>query len=171
MKKSFKLFITLTALILAFGITKAQPDQKTLPDFGSEIRSTATSLVNDLDLANKILFINIWRSDDMESRENNKEFLRVSNIYSQAKLKHGSAGVAFINICIDHELYTWVMSTKKDETTSKFSLENSTDKYKALVKYFDGKTGSVVIGNDGTTLARDIKKDDCFPLFRSFITR
>ena len=171
MKTSFKLFITLVAAIALCGPARSQADQKALPDFGLEIRNTATSVVNELDLANKILFINVWRSDDPVSRENNKEFLRVSNIYAQAKLKHGAAGVAFINICIDPELYTWVISTKKDDIASKFTLENTTDKYKALVKYFDGKPGSMVIGNDGTTLARDISRDDCFPLFRSFITR
>ena len=146
-------------------------DQKSQVDFGLEIRNTAVSLVPELDLMNKILFINVWRSDDHESRENNKEFLRVSNIYSQAKLKNGSSGVAYVNICLDHELHTWVMSIKKDEIVSKFSLENSGDNYKTLVKYFDGNPGSIVIGNDGATLAKGIKKDDCFPLFRSFITR
>lgn len=149
----------------------AQDDQKSKSDPGAEIRNTAISIVPELDLMNKILFVNVWRSSDQESRDNNKEFLRVSNIYKQAKLKNGSAGVAFITICIDPELHTWVISTKKDEITTPFNLENSSEKYDALIKYFDGRPGSIVIGNDGTTLAKDIKKDDCFPLFRSFITR
>jgi hypothetical protein len=170
MKTSIKLFFVLTAAAY-FGSAKAQADQKALPDFGSEIRNTTLSVVQDLDLTNKILFINIWRSDDQTSRDNNIEFLRVSNIYTQARLKNGKAGVVFINICIDPQLYTWVMSIKKDETASKYSLENSAEKYNSLVKYFDGKPGSMVIGSDGTTLAKDIKKEDCFPLFRSFITR
>jgi len=149
----------------------SQTDQKAQIDFGIEIRNNAISLVQDLDLMNKILFINVWRSDDEQSRENNKEFLRVSNIYSQAKLKNGSSGIAFVTICLDPELHKWVMSIKKDEIVTKYNLENSTEKYNALVKFFDGKPGSIVIGNDGTTLAKDITKDDCFPLFRSYITR
>jgi hypothetical protein len=171
MKTSVKLLLCLAAMITFSDRANAQDDQRSLPDFGTEIRNTAVTLIPDLDLMNKILFINVWRSDDQQSRDNTKEFLRVSNIYTQAKLKNGSAGVVFINICIDPELHSWIMSVKKDEIVSKYNLENSDGSYTSLVKYFDGKTGSIVIGNDGTTLAKDVKKDDCFPLFRSFITR
>jgi hypothetical protein len=171
MKTPVKLLLCFAAIIIFCSRSNAQEDQRSLPDFGLEIRNTAVTFIPDLDLTNKILFISLWRSDDQQSRDNNKEFLRVSNIYGQAKLKNGSAGVAFINICLDPQLHTWVMSIKKDEVISKYNLENSNGTYGSLVKYFDGRTGSMVIGNDGTTLAKDIKPEDCFPLFRSFITR
>ncbi len=138
---------------------------------GNDIRNVSLDLIPELNLQNKVLFINVWQSSDIASRENNKEFLRVSSIYEKAKLKNGAAGVAFINLSIDSELYNWIISTKKDSLISNYNLENTTGKYKSLANYFDGKTGNMIIGNDGTIIARDIKKEDCFNLFKSLITR
>ena len=95
----------------------------------------------------------------------------MSAIYEKAKLKNGASGVAFINLNIDSELYNWIIATKKDSVISNYNLENTSGKYKSLANYFDGKTGNMVIGNDGTIIARDIKKEDCFNLFKSLITR
>lgn len=138
---------------------------------GTEIRNSSLELIPELDLQNKILFINVWQSSNIESRENNKEFLRVSNIYHQAKLKNGSKGIAYINICLDAEVYNWVLCTKRDTIISKYNLENSTEKYNSLIKYFDGKQGSLIIGEDGAIISKDLKKEDCFTSFRSLITR
>lgn len=138
---------------------------------GNDIRNACNDLVPELNLQNKILFINVWQSSDLASRENNKEFLRVSSIYEKAKLKNGPAGIVFINLSIDNELYNWIIATKKDSLVSNYNLENTSGKYKSLANYFDGKTGNMVIGSDGTLITRDIKKEDCFNLFKSFITR
>ena len=165
MKTQIKLFL----LIVSFGFIHFSGNAQTLN--GTEIRNTALELIPELDLQNKILFINIWQSSSVESRENNKEFLRVSDIYYKAKLKNGVKGVAYINICLDNELYNWVLSTKRDSIVSKYNLENSTQKYKSLVNYFDGKPGSLVLGNDGDLISKDLKKEDCFKLFLSLITR
>lgn len=165
MKTQIKFFL----LFVTFGLMHFSVNAQTLN--GTDIRNTALELIPELDLQNKILFINVWQSGDIESRENNKEFLRVSDIYHKAKLKNGSQGVAFVNICIDNDLYTWVISTKRDSIASKYNLENTTQKYKSLVNYFDHKPGSLVIGNDGAIIYKDLKKEDCFKLFLSLITR
>ena len=165
MKSKIKLFLIVASLGWMSSSIKAQAID------GTELRNTTMELIPELDLQNKILFVNLWKSDDLESRENNKEFLRVSNIYKQGKLKNGTSGVAYINLCLDNELYNWIVSVKKDGIESPFNLENSSQKYKALIKYFDGKTGNIVIGNDGSIIGENLKKDDCFILFRSLITR
>ncbi len=165
MKTQIKLFL----LIVSFGLIHFSANAQALN--GTEIRNIALELIPELDLQNKILFVNVWQSSSIDSRENNKEFLRVSDIYYKAKLKNGSKGVAYINICLDNELYTWVLSTKRDSIVSKYNLENSTQKYKSLVNYFDGNPGSLVIGNDGAIISKDLKKEDCFKLFLSLITR
>lgn len=156
-------------VIASFGLMPSSLNAQAFS--GTEIRNTSLELVPELDLQDKILFINVWQSGSIESRENNKEFLRVSDIYYKAKLKNGVKGVAYINICLDTELYNWVLSTKRDSIVSKYNLENSTDKYRSLVKYFDGKPGSLIIGTDGTIISKDLKKEDCFKLFLSLITR
>jgi hypothetical protein len=165
MKTQIKLFLLLVSFSLLHFSVNAQTFN------GTDIRNTALDLIPEVDLQNKILFINVWQSASIESRENNKEFLRVSDIYHKAKLKNGSQGVVFINICLDNDLYTWILSTKRDSITSKYNLENTTQKYKPLLNYFDHKPGSLVIGNDGTIISKDLKKEDCFKLFLSLITR
>ncbi len=165
MKTQVRLFL----IFASFGLMHTSLNAQALN--GTEIRNTSLELIPDLDLQNKILFINVWRSSDIISRENNKEFLRVSNIYHQAKLKNGTGGVAFITLCLDNELYNWVICTKKDSIVSNYNLENSTEQYKAAANYFDNKPGSLVIGADGSIIAKDLKKEDCFSLFRSLITR
>jgi hypothetical protein len=137
---------------------------------GSDVRNNVLKLFDDVDLENKILFINVWKSDNFESRENNKEFVRVSKIYQQAKLRNGSKGVCYINISLDDPAM-WRISLKKDSIDTKYSLENGSGKYNGLLTMFDNKPGNIVIGNDGEVLSNNLKKDNCFYLFRSLITR
>jgi hypothetical protein len=137
---------------------------------GSELRNKVLLSVNDINLENKILFVNVWKSDNPESRENNREFARVSKIYEQAKLKNGLKGVSYINISLDDPAM-WRIALKKDSIDTKFSLENSNGEYNSLVELFNSKPGNVVVGNDGEILGTNIKKEDCFILFRSLITR
>lgn len=165
MKSQIKLLLIIATFALIQSYAKAQDLN------GTAIRNTCIELIPELNLQNKILFINIWQSSDLESRDNNKEFQRVSNIYTQAKLKNGLSGVAFINLSVDTELFNWIVSTKKDSISSKFSLENTNGKYEPIANYFNGKPGNIVIGNDGTVISKNIKKEDCFFLFRSLITR
>lgn len=138
---------------------------------GNEIRAKVLSTVPNVELENKILFINVWKSSDYESRENTKEFLRVANIYKQAKLKNGLNGVTFVNISLDDNAQTWSISVQKDGLQTDHNFENTTGKYSDLLQLLNNKTGSLVVNSNGDILARDMKKDDCFPLFRSQITR
>lgn len=138
---------------------------------GNDFRNTTASLIPDINLDNKILFINVWQSSNIESRENNKEFLRVSNIYQSAKLKNGTKGVVFVNLSLDKDTYMWMMSVKRDSIISTYNIENTTGKFDTLAKLFGDFTGSVVVASDGVIIAKDIKKENCFPLFRSLITR
>jgi hypothetical protein len=165
MKTHSRLFL----IFASFALMQTSVNAQSLN--GTEIRNIALELIPDLELQNKILVINAWQSADVASRENNKEFFRVSDIYHKAKLKNGLKGVAYVNLCLDTELYNWVISTKRDSIASKNNLENSTGKYKSLANYFDGKPGSLVIGTDGAIIAKDVRKEDCFKLFLSLITR
>jgi hypothetical protein len=138
---------------------------------GNEIRSKILSTIPNVELENKILFINVWKSSDFESRENTKEFLRVANIYKQAKLKNGLKGVTFINISLDDNVQTWSISVQKDGLQTDYNFENTSGKYSDVLQLLNNKAGSLVINTNGDVLATDLKKDDCFPLFRSQITR
>lgn len=157
--------------LLVFALFFAASLQSNAQVSGSDYRNIVASLFPDLNLENKILFINVWQSANIDSRENNKEFLRVSNIYKEAKLKNGLKGVTFINLSIDKDTYMWMISIKKDGIVSEYNLENSTGKYDSLAKLFGDYPGNVVVGNDATIIAKDIKKENCFKTFSSLITR
>lgn len=164
MKKHFIPLLMALILFAGFNSLKAQVS-------GNDYRKVVMDLLPEVNLDNKILFINVWQSSNINSRENNKEFLRVSNIYSAAKLKNGSKGVAFINLSLDKDLFMWMMSVKKDSVASASTLDNSTSKYEAITKLFGDFTGNVIVGSDGNIIAKDIKKENCFNIFRSLITR
>jgi len=164
MKKHFMPLIIAIILFAGFNSLNAQVS-------GNDYRNAVAGLLPDLNLDNKILFINVWQASNIDSRENNKEFLRVSNIYSVAKLKNGSKGVAFINLSLDKDLFMWMQSVKKDSVASNYTLDNTSAKYEAITKLFGDFTGNVIVGADGNILAKDIKKENCFTFFRSLITR
>lgn len=164
MKTKLKLMTAAVFLLAAITTTKAQTD-------GNDYRNTVASLIPDVNLENKVLFINVWQSSNIDSRENNKEFQRVSDIYKSAKLKYGAKGVVYVNLSLDKDTYMWMMSVKRDGIVGDYNLENTTGKYNSLSKLFGDFTGNVVVGSDGSILAKDIKQDKCFPLFLSLITR
>jgi hypothetical protein len=163
MKKRFQL-IFIAALFLALRPCNAQVS-------GNDYRNTVVSLIPDIHLENKILFINVWQSSQLDSRDNNKEFLRVSTMYSSAKLKNGLKGVCYVNLSLDKDVYMWMMSIKRDSITSGYNLENTSGKYDSLAKLFGDFTGNIIVGSDGAIIAKDIKKEKCFPTFLSLITR
>jgi hypothetical protein len=164
MKTKFKLILIAAYFLAIFNPLSAQVS-------GDDYRKSVLELIPDVNLENKILFINVWQSSNIESRENNKEFLRVSNIYKGAKLKNGLKGVVYVNLSIDKDTYLWMMSIKRDGIVCDYNMENTTGKFDALSKLFGDFTGSVVVGSDGTIIAKDVKQDKCFPLFLSLITR
>lgn len=164
MKNRIKIIAIVLALLAATPFIKAQTS-------GADYRNAVASLFPDLNLENKILFVSVWQSSNIDSRENNKEFSRVSNIYKEAKLKNGLKGVTFINLSVDKDTYMWMISVKKDGIISEYNLENSTGKYDSIAKLFGDYPGSIVVGSDSEIIAKNITKDNCFNTFRSLITR
>lgn len=120
---------------------------------------------------NKILFINVWKSSDFESRQNTKEFNKIAKIYEYGKLKYGSKGVCFINISLDDNLTDWQIALKKDSVNTIHNLENTSGKYNEIINYFDNKTGSVLISSNGELLKTNLTKENCFDTFKTYITR
>ena len=126
--------ITILSLIL-FGVTFVKSQTE-----GLELKSKIQFAIPDLNLENKILFINVWHSGDFESRRNNKEFLRVSEIYKGAKLKNGTKGVCYLNISLDNDNTIWEISLKKDSILSNNSFNSESKRFDNVLKYF-GKIG------------------------------
>jgi len=68
----------------------------------------------DIDLANKILILSIWNSNDASSREMNKEFYKTYKTYQNARLSGGLKGVVFISISSDSEEIKYRIASQKD---------------------------------------------------------
>ncbi len=137
----------------------------------ADYRSLIQATIPDIKLENKILFINVWQSGDFESRANNKEFIRVSNIYKGAKLKGGLKGVCYVNISLDKPLSIWEIALKRDSIISDYCLENNSAKYDAIIKEFDNKTGNVVVSSTGEVIKTGLDDQGCFKFFNKLITR
>ncbi len=161
---SIRKIVHLCLLLLIAPFIKSQTE-------GLEVRNKIQFAIPDLNLENKILFINVWQSGDFLSRQNNKEFLRVSEIYKGAKLKNGLKGVCYINISLDNDNTIWEISLKKDSVMSHNSFNTDSKRFDEVLKYFGNKTGSRIVNSNGEIVSKDVKKENCFNLFRSLITR
>jgi hypothetical protein len=65
-------------------------------------------------LQNRLIAINVWSVNDPASRELNKEFNKVYDIYQNAKLKGGNKGIIVLNINIDKDVVMSDITLKKD---------------------------------------------------------
>ncbi len=159
MKKVLSITLTLLFCVNVFA-QKLKNDIK-----GIEIRKEVSNVFPNIDLNNKILFISIWKSSDIQSRDNNKEFAHVSDIYEHARLKSGLNGVYFISLSIDDDKTSWYIATKKDLINN--SYENSTHKYDELIGLLNNKTGCIVINFDGEVISNTLNKTNCFTFFNT----
>lgn len=137
----------------------------------NDLQTVVSKTIQDVQLENKILFINVWKSSDFESRQNTKEFFKIAKIYEYGKLSHGSKGVCFINISLDNNITEWQIAIKKDSIHNKYNLENTSGAYTEILKYFENKPGSILLGSNGELLKRNLTKENCFETFKSYITR
>lgn len=159
------IFVLSVATTVTFGSLNAQTLNP--PDLINLVNKS----VKDVNTENKILFINVWKSSDFDSRQNTKEFNKIAKIYEYGKLSHGTKGVCFINISIDNNLTDWSIAIKKDSVQTKHNLENTSGSYSEILNYFEYKPGSILISSNGQLLKRNLTKENCFDTFKSYITR
>lgn len=137
-----------------------------------ELKKTIETINPNLDLTNRLIFVEVWKSSDFESRELNKEAFRVYKIYEKAKLKNGEKGVVFLSINLDDNSQIQEISIKKDSVnesvvyTDKGMIELLKNRYNMV----DSKN-NMLVDKNGLVVFKNIQQDQIFSSFNFQITR
>lgn len=154
--------------VFALFVAKAQQPNYTA------LQQLVVSAYPEIDFSNKLLAVCVWQSNNKQSREQNKEFVRSYETYRDAKLKGGLKGVVFVSISADENNATFDIVKQKDAITSSVTLcdfkaynANST-----LNKAdFDKTLTNVVFDTNGNLIYQNLSTESVFKSFNSLITR
>jgi len=154
-------------ILLAFkGFSQTSTDDFQL--FKDEIHR----INSEIDFSDKLIFLSVWKSNDYESREINKEAYRVYKIYEVAKLKNGEKGTIFISVNLDEDPKNREISVSRDNISADVVYSNASliDLLRIHYNITDSKS-TILFDKTGTVQFTNISKDQVFPSLRNLITR
>lgn len=140
----------------------------------ASIQKEITSTFPEINFSNKLLVLSIWNSNDLNSREMNKEIQRVYTIYQGAKLKDGLKGVVFVSISSDNNELQYSICRNKDLNTYNYSICDfkGYDKNSKLFNMsLDNNIKNIVYNSKGILVYQNLETDKIFKSFNSLLTR
>ena len=114
----------------------------------------------EINMADHLIAVNIWSSDNQESREANKHFNRNYGIYEFAKLKGGLKGLICVTINKEGETSSVILS--KDGATKLIQL-NSVEVVNTPSNF--------VFDDQGKEIYKNIPSEKIFESINKLITR
>jgi hypothetical protein len=118
----------------------------------------------ELKLENKLIALNVWQLNSEESRDANKAFEKVYNVYRVAKLKGGLKGVVVIGINMDNLSPNASIVLNKDGVTN--TIQFKVDELPEI-----GNIQNIIFNSDGLELYKNLPATDVFPSVQKLITR
>lgn len=154
--------VYITLLTLSLGFVKAQSDLR------SELLSF---LAGEKEITlNRLVALNVWSANDVNSRSLNKEFDKAYSIYHGAKLKGGSQGIVCVMICLDKNDVAASIAVKKDGVVKLIQANSENKALYNLIK--DKKAGyNIVFDKDGNTVYENLKPGTVATSVNQLITR
>lgn len=147
---------------------------------GSLLVQAQTALYNKLNsflstqtkevVANRMIAINVWSSNDKNSRDINAEFEKVYKTYDYAKLKGGSKGIIVLNINLDEAAVNSNITAKKDGITKSITIPNDNSE---ILKELKGKSSgyNIVFDSNGNMVYENLTVGNVFNSIHQLITR
>ena len=128
---------------------------------------------SDFVFENKLLLVTSWSSSNAESREMNKEALRVYSIYKYAKLKGGAKGVSLFTVSADKSKTNWEIAVNRDELSAETNYCDLKGLDSDLLKKLNvtNLPYNILYDSNGNEVARNITTSNMFKYFNSLITR
>ncbi|MBA3665698.1 MAG: hypothetical protein H0W61_16055 [Bacteroidetes bacterium] len=117
----------------------------------------------ELQIENKLIVINVWSSNDAESRNANAELNKTASTFEYAKLKGGRRGMIAVVINSDESENLSVITLGKDKITKAIALSKA-DLDVSAVK-------TVAFDSDGNKVYSSIPSKDIFSSIQKLITR
>jgi hypothetical protein len=152
--------VLFTAALLAFSlIYNAQSD--VYLNLKKLIRETHPELNTD----NKLIAFNVWSVDDAKSREANKSFEKVIQVYQNARLKGGLKGIIVVAINKDELSSSANIAFSKDGIAQSISVKLSD-----LELIQPGNLNSVFDSN-GTEVYKNLDPSEVYSSVNKLVTR
>lgn len=153
-----RILVFILGLIFCSSIVRAQDDlyKKTI----SLLKQTHP----ELKLENKLIALNVWQVNSEESRNANKAFEKVYNVYRVAKLKGGLKGVVVIGVNVDNLSPNASIVLNKDGVVN--TIQFKFDEVSEI-----GNIQNVIFNSDGVEVYKNLATTDIFPSVQKLITR
>lgn len=137
-------------LVLLLSFSRAQTDFSGLKNYILEKHP-------EMDLQDKLIMVNVWTSDNADSRKLNKEMQRCFNIFKVAYLKNGVRSVAFVSINIDPIVSTGEITCSRDSVSSKHYFNEPQGFSSPILKNLaiSKLPGTILFNSQGEILYRD----------------
>lgn len=151
-------------LLFILGIAFCSSFLQAQTDFYSRVKTLIKQTHPELTLDNKLLAINVWQMNDETSRECNKNFEKVYNVYRAARLKGGLKGVVVVVISLDNLSPASTIAMNKDGVVNTLAF-----KAEDIGSGLDFE--NVVFDSSGNEVYKDLRPSVVFSSIQQLITR
>lgn len=141
----------------------------------NKLNSFLTSQTKEVLVNQRLIAINVWSSNDKNSRDLNVEFEKAYKAFDFAKLKGGNKGIIVLNINIDSNKNINSTSNaniilNKDGITKLISIQNDNTE---ILKELKGKTSgyNIVFDSNGNMVYENLAPASVFKSIQQLITR
>ena len=148
----------LIPIILFFAFTSVLNAQS---DLFLKVKQALKETHPEISTENRLIAVNIWSSNNQESREANKQFNNNYKIYEFAKLKGGLKGLICVAINKEGESSSIILN--KDGATKLIQLND--------VKIADSNISNIVFDEQGNEVYKNLVPDKIFESINKLITR
>ncbi len=131
-----------------------------------KIKKTLQQTHPELLTDNKLIALNIWSLEDIDSRETNKSFEKAFQVYQVARLKGGLRGLVFVTLNLDNLSSAASVALSKDGVLHSISLQ--ADEVEALRSY---EIENIVFDSNGNSIYKNLQPSTVFNSIQSLITR
>lgn len=114
-------------------------------------------------LENKIIVINVWSSNDLKSREVNRELNKAAQTFKVAKLKGGSKGLVAVYINTDSDKELEIITLEKDKINNPITVSRENLNLKEIT--------NVIYDSNGVLISEAIPANLIFQSIQQLITR
>ena len=135
-----------------------------------------TKIIHDkfpeLNISNKLISVCVWSSNDLNSRETNKEYQRLYNIYKDAILKDGRRGMVFISISSDENETYYNIAVQKDGISKNLVFTDLKGAGAGMVQLLGMKNNAnAIYSSKGELFFKDLNKTNLQSSVVSLLTR
>jgi len=117
----------------------------------------------EINFENKLIVLNVWSVNDINSREANVQVNKACIAYEFAKLKGGLKGVIGVIFCKNRDQKTETIILNKDKVTKPIILKNISDQDLSNIS-------NVIFDSNGNIVSKNITSD-IFEEIHKLITR